>query len=199
VARSLVCTSVRRMLVRWTRFSTRSTCCVTVRRHLDEKKTRAENTGTDADRSEYYLGIEGFLLHLRNLLAFLTNRRNESTDLGINAPDRWAGREVEQREYSDLIKNAKEIDAKYGRNDSNCYDQISKFLQHCTTYRHQEPRDWDIEGISTDIEPVLSDFEKRFLTIPAKKEPEIRFYSGASSYSTTTMRTSVILPGLPKK
>jgi len=73
---------------------------------LGEKKTRAENTGTDADRSEYYLGIEGFLLHLRNLLAFLTNRRNESTDLGINAPDRWAGREVEQREYSDLIKNA---------------------------------------------------------------------------------------------
>ena len=82
-------------------------------RTLAHKKARFQETATKEDAAEYYLDLEGFLLHLRNLVAFLTNRRPESTDLGINRPKDWAERSVEQREYSDLLKSAKAIDRKY--------------------------------------------------------------------------------------
>jgi len=132
-------------------------------RTLADKKARFQRTAADEDAAEYYLGLEGFLLHLRNLLAFLTNRRSESTDLGINGPEDWAGRPVEKREYSDLMKSARALDRKYGAEGSTCYDQISKFLQHCTTHRHERDRDWDVDQIFVALDPVLQDFEKRFM------------------------------------
>jgi hypothetical protein len=160
-------------------------------RTLPAKKALAEKTNSDNDRSEYYLAIEGYLLHLRNLLAFLTSHRNESTDLGINDPVVWANREIEQREYSSLMKRAREINAKYGNDGSSCQDQISKFLQHCTTYRHEDPRSWDIEGISADIEPVLSEFEARFA--PKSSGPAVTIVVGTVANSTSPLRTSAVL------
>jgi hypothetical protein len=54
-------------------------------RTLPEKQAKWRQTDSDADRAEYYLGIQGFLLHLRNLLAFFMSQREKETDLGINA------------------------------------------------------------------------------------------------------------------
>ena len=148
-------------------------------RTLDKKKTRLMKAWAGEDASEYYLGLEGFLLHLRNLLAFLTSRQSEPTDLGINNPEGWAERPVEKREYSDLMKSAREFDRKHGAG-STCSDQISKFLQHCTTYRHEVDRDWDVEHIFADLDPVLHEFEKRFMP----KAPE-----GATG-AVTILRTA---------
>jgi hypothetical protein len=157
-------------------------------RTLAHKKARFQKTAAKEDAAEYYLGLEGFLLHLRNLVAFLTNRRPESTDLGINRPKDWAERSVEQPEYSDLIKSAKAIDRKYGAEDSTCYDQISKFLQHCTTHRHEQDRDWDVEQIFADLDPVLEAFEQRFMPKSAPSAPLAPPILRTANNSTASMR-----------
>ena len=158
---------------------------------IANKKAMAEGTRSPSSIAEYNLGIEGFLLHLRNVLAFLTNRIGESTDIGINNPAQWAGRAVQQREYSNLIKRAKEVDRAHGVKDSTCYDQISKFLQHCTTLRHERAKDWDIAKIFADIDPVLRDFVNRFAAEPRVSEG---FVLGSSDNSTVTPSRHLQLP-----
>lgn len=79
---------------------------------ISQKK--ADEWTSEFRRAEYYLGIEGFLLHLRNLIAFFTNRQDQPTDLIINEPVVWAGQNLEQRQYSALIKAWKEFNGKYG-------------------------------------------------------------------------------------
>ncbi len=129
------------------------------------QKVVADNA-PDAKRADYYLAIEGFLLHLRNLLAFLTNRKSKDTDIIINEPEVWAGRHVDQRKYSDLIKACRELDRKHGvladGGPSTCYDEISKYLQHCTTLRYERAKQWHVEEIYADINPLLETFEARF-------------------------------------
>jgi hypothetical protein len=169
-------------------------------RTLAMKKIRAGESGSDQDWSEYYLGIEGFLLHLRNLLAFLTSRCDEPTDLGINAPDKWLDEPVDQREYSGMMKYAREINDKYGVDGSTCYDQISKFLQHCTTYRHEQGREWDIDGIFAELDPVLQEFEKKFApaALTTNPDPKVIVLGGVSN-STATFRTCSVVVGPPRK
>lgn len=129
---------------------------------LPGKREYFEASGCAPARAEYNLGIEGFLIHLRNVLAFFTSRQEKDSDLLINRPQRWAGREIAQREYSDLIKRAKEIDREHGVDESTCYDQISKYLQHCTTFRYERAKNWNIEKLFADINSVLEEFEVRF-------------------------------------
>src|SRR5690348_17655084 len=127
-------------------------------------------------RCEYYLGIEGFLLHLRNILAFFTNRKDKASDLIINEPQVWAGKEIDQRQYSDLVKRAREINEAYGERESTCYDQISKFLNHCTTLRHERVKGWEIDAMYVEIEQVVSEFENRFaglaMVVTSESPPE---------------------------
>jgi hypothetical protein len=157
-------------------------------RTLADKKARFQKTAAHKDAAEYYLGLEGFLLHLRNLLAFLTNRGSKSTDLGINRPKDWAGRSVEKREYSDLMKSARALDGRYGAEGSTCYDQISKFLQHCTTHRHEQDRDWDVDQIFVALDPVLQDFEKRFMPKTAQDTAPVVSILRAAHNSTASIR-----------
>src|ERR1051326_7776877 len=119
---------------------------------------------------DYYVYIEAFLLHLRNILAFLTNQASEPADLRINQVGTWLNRAIDPREYSDLIAKAKDMNRRFGTDKSTCYDQISKFLQHCTTYRHERGRSWEIEKIFSEVNPILCDFETRFT--PATTKPE---------------------------
>lgn len=142
---------------------------------LGQKQTSAQQAvGSQYAKAEYYLCIEGFLLHLRNLLAFFTNRCDEATDLGINNPKQWARKEILPKNYADLIKSAKEVNQKFGQGKRTCYAQISKFLQHCTTFRSEEARRWDVEGIFADFDPVLREFEKRFVEGATQEAPSTR-------------------------
>lgn len=147
---------------------------------------------TGAERADYYLAIEGFLLHLRNLLAFLTNHKSKDTDIIINEPEVWAGRHVDQRECSDLIKGCRELDRRYGvladGRQSTCYDEISKYLQHCTTFRYERARQWPVEDIYADINPFLESFEARF----ARDATSVRVIEGGptgTAGSTASFRT----------
>jgi hypothetical protein len=119
---------------------------------------------SQVDRAEYYLGLEGFLLHLRNLLAFFMNHCTEPTDLGINRTQQWArDRAVKPQDYSDLMKAARDINEKFQTDNGSLYVQISRFLQHCTTFRYTSARSWDVEGIFAEFDPVLTDFVERFV------------------------------------
>ena len=141
-------------------------------RHCADMLPTKYNARSSSEQAmkEYYVYIETFLLHLRNILAFMTNQASEPADLRISQVGTWLNREVGPREYSDLIANAKDVNRRYGKDGSTCYDQISKFLQHCTTYRHQRGRSWEIEKIFSEVDPILCDFEKRFT--PSTMEPE---------------------------
>ena len=163
-------------------------------RHCAENVTRkeADERSSDFARAEYYLAIEGFLLHLRNLLAFFARSKSESTDLIINEPVTWAGKEIQQREYSGLIKKSKEFDHKYGANadgqTTTCYAEISKFLQHCTTLRFARAKHWSVDEMYADIESVLAEFEQRFAAA-ARSVRRAENISGTTDNSTATFRT----------
>ena len=156
---------------------------------LGEKRARERTS--EILRAEYYLGIEGFLLHLRNVLAFFTNRKNCDTDLVINEPDTWAGRAISQCQYSDLMKSSREFDRKYGvtldGKQKECYDEISKFLQHCTTHRCERAKRWPIEEMLADIDPVCHEFEKRF-AINVGQTDDAQFILGVADSSTASFR-----------
>jgi hypothetical protein len=155
---------------------------------IGQKKADAEKS--DFARAEYFLAIEGFLLHLRNLLAFFTNRKDEQTDLIINEPLVWASRDIEQVKYSAIIKRWKEFDKKYGASEddrpSSCYKEISKFLQHCTTFRYERAKRWPIEEMYADAKPMLADFGAGF----APKAERVERILGSIDYTTATFRKS---------
>jgi len=129
---------------------------------LPAKQDKAMASG---DKAEYYLGIEGFLLHLRNLLAFFMSSNLRRTDLGITKPDLnlWGdGGQLQMNQYHDLVDLAQEINKLRKTKNGTLHVQISRFLQHCTTFRYTEARSWDVEGIFSDFNPLLIEFEKRF-------------------------------------
>jgi hypothetical protein len=142
-------------------------------------------TNSEQAMKDYYVYIETFLLHLRNILAFLTNQASDPADLRISQIGSWLNRPVIQREYSDLIARTKTINRRFGANESTCYDQIFKFLQHCTIYRHERGRDWEIDKIFSELNPILQDFEARFVTSVNSSEDA----SGSWSNSTASFRT----------
>jgi len=147
-------------------------------------KTKALKDTSEFYEGEYYLCIEGFLLHFRNLLAFFTNRRDKPSDLIINDPEQWAKRVIDQREYSDLIKAARGVNDKHGVEGSSCYAEISKFMQHCTTERYERAKDWAIEQMFGDIEHVLDEFVKRY----APKERMVTRVLDGNGHSTATFK-----------
>jgi hypothetical protein len=146
-------------------------------------KHSARNSSEQAMK-DYYVYIEAFLLHLRNLLAFFMNQASDPADLRLNQIGEWLNRSVGQREYSDLIAKTKDVNRHFGASDSTCYDQISKFLQHCTTYRHERGRSWEIEKIFSEINPILCEFEKRFIATTVQQDVLLK----ASENSTASFR-----------
>jgi hypothetical protein len=157
---------------------------------INAKKRKFVQSKSDEDAAEYYLGIEGFLLHFRNLLGFFTNRGRKQTDLTINRPERWAGKAtVDQAICRDLTARARKVNQKHGLQGGDCYQKISWFLQHCTVHRHLQPRSWDIAAMFADIEPVLDDFVRNF---SPKTETAVRDALIADSNSTATITRSVM-------
>ena len=132
-------------------------------------------TKSDDDLYEHNLRIEGFLLHTRNLLGFLTDDCVHKTDdLRITQPTTWTekGEDVEQQVWQSFIDRAKKVNDDHRDKAKSCYEDISKYLSHCTSLRHKF-KEWNSDAIFSDLNVVVSDFEKRFITT-APQEPEVR-------------------------
>lgn len=167
---------------------------------------KARKSESDEALGEYNLAIEGFLIHLRNLIAFFTTQHSQPTDLRLNHPEVWYQRHVEEREHSDLRGKFQDFNTSHSETFKNgkkldCFDLISKFLQHCTPERYEQAVvGWEIEKMFAEIEPILADFEKRF---PSRTSaaPVLPLTMGAISANTASLRTfpaSIDLP-LTKK
>jgi hypothetical protein len=159
---------------------------------IDTKQKRFQQSKSDEDAAEYYLGIEGFLLHFRNLLGFFINKGPKSTDLTIDHPERWAdGKPVDESVCRKLTKSAKKVNQDHGLDGGDCYQKISWFLQHCTVYRHRQPRNWDIDRMFADIRPVLDEFVTNFAPEITKNEVVI---VGRKSHGTATITRTAAFP-----
>ena len=59
-----------------------------------------------------------------------------------------------------LSPSIRVFSGKHHRNDD--YDSISKYLQHCTSMRHEHDRSWDVQTMAGQLAPIIDDFERAF-------------------------------------
>jgi len=107
-----------------------------------------------ADKDQWVY-LESFLLHYRNLIEFLGKQENISeTDLHIS--NLWERLGIKEPATVDRIKEGGEkLWDKYERGA----DRISRYLHHCTSYR-TDFKQWDVGGMSAELETVIVDVEK---------------------------------------
>jgi len=100
--------------------------------------------------------LEAFLLHFRNLVRFFSGIRPRPYDLSTAEAEAWAGRSLTQSEVQLFQVAAECLDEEY-------YQSISKYLQHCTSLPQKEDHEWDINGMFEELNPIMQEFERRFL------------------------------------
>jgi hypothetical protein len=106
--------------------------------------------GLWAHNASYYLSIEGFLLHYRNLTEFFGSTK----DLKANDPSVWAcERKLTEQELASIQDES--VDKKYN-------SQISQYLAHCTKSRANRDRDWNILEMYDEIKLCLQNFRRLF-------------------------------------
>jgi len=102
------------------------------------------------NQASYYLCIEGFLLHYRNLSEFFGSKK----DLKALEPEVWSPQKKLTDAQLASIQNAR-LDDKYT-------GQISQYLSHCTKSRAERDRDWNIVEMYGEVEPCIENFRKIF-------------------------------------
>jgi hypothetical protein len=124
-----------------------------------------------ADERDYYLCIEGFLLHYRNLIQFFGN------DQGLKAEEanKWSPRELTAEEVIS-IQN-KDLFGRYS-------GLISRYLSHCTQNRAERDVEWQHIEMYEEIRPLLENFRTLF---PSKHQASkgISILSEASASTAT--------------
>jgi len=104
---------------------------------------------------DMYVYLEAFLLHYRNLTRVFSGENHRRDDLSTADAVAWAGRGMTPEETALIRTRAQELDAKY-------FEQISKYLQHCTQLRHDHDRGWDVKIMLNEISPIIEAFELAF-------------------------------------
>jgi hypothetical protein len=117
-----------------------------------EKLTHSGGSGSDGDSA---LSLEGFLLHYRNLIRFFSGKHHRNDDISTHNCQAWAGRELSTSEVTTIKQPAAALDDAY-------YDSISKYLQHCTSMRHEHDRSWDVQTMAGQLAPIIDSFERAF-------------------------------------
>ena len=108
------------------------------------------------DRRDYYLCIEGFLLHYRNLIQFFGNDH----DLKAGEPDVWSPKKLTEEELSS-IQDRGPFKRHNGR--------ISQYLSHCTKRRADRDVEWEDAAMYEEIRPLLENFGRLFPSRPRDK------------------------------
>ena len=100
--------------------------------------------------------LESFLVHYRNLVEFFGNPTSKVTGSDIHITNLWG---LEGQTAPSWVKAAntkgERLFARYEKQD----DRISRYLHHCTTKRI-DVKDWQIDVMVKEIEPLLADVEK---------------------------------------
>lgn len=130
--------------------------------------------------------IETFLLHYRNLLEFFAGDRPRKDDLSTDEPQIWAGRGLTPEETRTIQEPGRALrDSQPNPNSKlTLFEIISKYLQHCTTLRHERSQSWDLERMYADLRPVIVAFQRSFLP---KALPPMTDSGCGTSNSTATV------------
>src|SRR5258708_10974276 len=116
------------------------------------------------------LFIEGFLLHYRNIVEFMSGAKHragkngKTADISTAAPQVWAGQALSAGELAALQAPARVLESTY-------FEDISQFLHHCTERRVVEFKEWDLDKMYKEIEPVLSKFRQLFSPVSEALKP----------------------------
>lgn len=112
--------------------------------------------GTKGD-GERNLYLEGFLLHFRNLVRFLSGKhhREDKGDTSLARPAMLTDGELVTDQIDSIRAHAAVIDDKY-------FEDISRFLQHCTLARGGAGKEWNLDQMFNEISPVIEEFERAF-------------------------------------
>lgn len=119
-----------------------------------------------AKEADVWAYLESFLVHYRNLLDFFGKApRKDGTDLSITEPHAiWstdAGTES-RRPPEEIVEKLRAVGEslwnKY-ENGTKRDDTISRYLQHCTTYR-LSPKHWYPIEMMKEIEEILAPLEQ---------------------------------------
>ena len=98
---------------------------------------------------DYYLHVEGFLLHYRNLIEFFGNHGG----LRAGSPEVWSPRTLSDDEVTSIV-SAGLLDEYHG--------PISRYLGHCDEIRAEKDRAWQHIEMYAKIEHLLRNFRKLF-------------------------------------
>lgn len=118
------------------------------------------------DKADSWVCLESFLVHYRNLIEFLGKTNNiQPTDLHITKFQTHLS-VAPPPDVNTIYTDGQKLWQKY----EEVQDRISRYLQHCTTYRI-DPKDWIIDEMLADIEPLLAGVEAALLPYPPELEP----------------------------
>jgi hypothetical protein len=130
--------------------------------------------------NDYYLCVEGFLLHYRNLSEFFGNH---GRGLKARAPEHWSARSLSREELSSIQNIGPFRDH---------HQAISRLLTHCDKIRAEEGIGWRHIEMYGKIEPLFENFRKLF---PSSPRPALRV-EAISVQSASTATTSSYSPSL---
>jgi len=100
--------------------------------------------------------LESFLVHYRNLIEFLGKPQNRLRQGDIHITNIWTLEGLTAASWANAVyMKGQALFSKYEEQD----DRISRYLQHCTTKRI-DAKDWPIDEMVNEIEPLLSQVEK---------------------------------------
>lgn len=140
---------------------------------------------SDADVWAY---LESFLVHYRNLLDSFGKPHSRNTDLTLEHPEMiWSEAHgmPSQETLQKMHTVGRKLWEKY-EDPTNRDDTISRYLQHCTTYR-TSPKQWfpiemmeEISGVLELFEAQLPEFRPATQSGPVNRE----HFLGGESVST---------------
>ena len=147
--------------------------------------------GKWAEKKDYYLCIEGFLLHYRNLIEFFGSHHG----LRANTPEGWSPRGLTDAELAS-IQNRDLL--------RDYHSSISRYLGHCDGIRADKDRDWKYVEMYGRIEPHLLSFRQLFPSEPTGGKGTLVLGARSASTETTSSYSVVFDParipiGVPKK
>jgi hypothetical protein len=136
--------------------------------------------------------LESFFVHYRNLIEFLGKPQDELRQGDIHITNLWTLEGATAPSWvSQTHNNALPLWTKYEKQP----ERISRYLQHCTTQRVQL-KDWPIDEMNNEIEPLLSQLET--VLVPTNPDlapvPAMPVMAAHSASTAVCTATAVVLP-----
>jgi hypothetical protein len=151
----------------------------------------------EAKEGDVWINLECFLVHYRNLLDFFGKPPRRDSDLTISRPDViWdANLGLNPRrpsaEILDRIQTVgRNLWEKY-ENGKQRTDTISRYLQHCTTFRTTF-KDWFPVEMMAEIKEAIESFEQhlpKFTPATSSGPVDRAHFLGGPSFSTHSQST----------